>query len=59
MEEEREVIKAEGTEIEPGTIARTVCLFLALVNQTLAILGKGTVNIADDRCISLCQQLLQ
>ncbi|MCR0569355.1 phage holin [[Clostridium] innocuum] len=53
MEEERDVIKAEGTGIEPGTIARTVCLFLALTNQTLVILGKGTINLADDTVYQL------
>lgn len=35
------------------TIARTICLIIALVNQVLAILGKGTIDIADDTIYQL------
>lgn len=34
--------------VTSGTIARTVCLILALINQVLAVLGKGTIAIAED-----------
>lgn len=34
--------------VTSGTIARTVCLILALLNQVLAVLGKGTIAIAED-----------
>lgn len=46
MEEEKKVIQPEGSGVEPATIARTVCLFIALVNQLLAVCGKGTIGIA-------------
>lgn len=47
------IIKVEGRGISAGTIARTVCLLLALVNQVLAILGQGTIAIADDTVYQL------
>lgn len=34
--------------ITAGTIARTVCLILALVNQVLTVLGYNIINISDD-----------
>lgn len=34
--------------ISADTIARTVILVVALLNQVLAILGKGTINIAEN-----------
>lgn len=34
-------------KIQPDTIARTIVLALALVNQLLAIFGKGTLQIAE------------
>ena len=34
--------------IQPDTIARTIVLILALLNQILAIFGKGTVEIAEN-----------
>jgi len=40
--------------ITKGTIARTIILILALVNQVLAILGKGSIDIADDTIYQLC-----
>lgn len=35
-------------EVKPDTIARTIVLVLALINQVLAIIGKGTIPIAED-----------
>lgn len=34
--------------ISADTMARTIILVLALLNQVLAILGKGTINIAEN-----------
>lgn len=42
------------TKISSGTIARTIVLILALVNQVLAVTGKGTIDIADDTIYQLC-----
>ena len=39
--------------ITSGTIARTIVLILALANQVLAIMGKGTIDIADDTVYQL------
>lgn len=36
------------TEVSPDTIARTIVLALALVNQLLAVFGKGTIEIAEN-----------
>ena len=36
------------TKIKPDTIARTIVLALALVNQILANFGKGTIQIAEN-----------
>ena len=41
-------------KISSGTIARTIVLVLALINQALAIMGKGTIDIADDTIYQLC-----
>jgi len=35
------------TKIAPDTLARTIVLALALINQILAIFGKGTIDIAE------------
>ena len=35
-------------EVTSGTIARTVILVLALINQALVMFGKSPLNIADD-----------
>lgn len=35
-------------KIAPDTIARTIVLALALINQILAIMGKGTIDIAEN-----------
>ena len=37
-----------NTKIAPDTIARTIVLALALLNQCLAIMGKGTIQIAEN-----------
>lgn len=41
-------------DITSGTVARTIVLVLALANQALAIMGKGTIDIADDTVYQLC-----
>ncbi len=48
VETEQEVIKPEGEGVSASTIARTVCLFIALANQMLAIFGKDVINLSDD-----------
>jgi len=40
--------------IKPDTIARTVILVLALLNQVLAIAGKGTLDIAESDIYQIC-----
>lgn len=37
-----------NAKIAPDTIARTIVLALALINQCLAIAGKGTIQIAEN-----------
>ena len=39
--------------VKPDTIARTVVLMLALLNQILAVAGKGTIPIAEDQIYQL------
>lgn len=34
--------------ISPDTIARIICLLIALLNQFLAIFGKGTLDIVEN-----------
>ena len=34
--------------ISAGTIARTICLCLALVNQILTAMGHSVINISDE-----------
>jgi len=34
-------------KIEADTIARTIVLALALLNQILAVMGRGTIDIAE------------
>lgn len=45
---EQTIIEAEGNGVSVGTIARTICLVLALINQILAIFGRESISIADD-----------
>ena len=35
-------------KVAPDTIARTIILILALINQLLAVFGKGTIQIAEN-----------
>lgn len=35
-------------KIAPDTLARTIVLALALINQLLAVFGKGTIEIAEN-----------
>jgi SPP1 family holin len=35
-------------KVKADTIARTLVLILALANQVLAVLGKGTIDIAEN-----------
>ena len=37
-----------NNKIQPDTIARTIVLALALLNQILAIAGKGKIDIAEN-----------
>lgn len=41
-------------KVSAGTIARTIVLVIALINQALAIMGKGTIDIADETIYQLC-----
>jgi len=41
-------------QIRPETIARTIILGLALFNQILAILGKGSIDIAENDIYQCC-----
>ena len=45
--EEKEIIKPEQG-VSTGTIARTICLFLALANQVMAMCGITPIDLADD-----------
>lgn len=40
-------------KITAGTIARTVCLALALVNQVLTVSGHSVINISDENINTL------
>ena len=50
--EERKVCIMQN--VSSGTIARTIVLILALINQVFAIMGKGTINIAEEDVYQLC-----
>lgn len=39
--------------VQPGTIARTICLCLALANQLLVALGYKTIDISNDNINTL------
>lgn len=41
-------------KIKTGTIARTIVLLLALINQVFAIMGKGTIPLTEDMIYQLC-----
>ena len=36
------------TKVSSDTVARTIILILALVNQLLAVFGKGTIQITEN-----------
>lgn len=44
----------EASKTSAGTIARIICLVLALINQGLAIAGKGTIDITDEVIYQFC-----
>lgn len=46
--------KINFSGVSPETWARTIILFLALVNQILAILGKGQIEIAENDIYQIC-----
>lgn len=35
-------------KVSPDTLARTIVLALALINQILAVFGKGTIDITEN-----------
>ena len=41
-------------QVKSDTIARTVCLGLALINQILAILGKDVLPFGEDDVYQIC-----
>ncbi len=41
-------------DIKSDTIARTICLGLALINQVLAILGKEILPFGEDEVYQIC-----
>lgn len=43
--------------ISAGTIARTVALALALLNQILTVLGLNPLDIAEDDVYTLCSTI--
>lgn len=42
------------THVKSDTIARTICLALALINQILAILGKEILPFGEDEVYQIC-----
>lgn len=40
--------------VTPETWARTIVLFIALINQILAIMGKGQIEIAESDIYQIC-----
>ncbi|MCG8399414.1 phage holin, partial [Bacillus atrophaeus] len=42
---------------DKGTVVRTVLLFIALVNQTLIMLGKPVLPISEDQVNTLADAL--
>ena len=41
-------MKGSREKVTPATIARTVCLVLALVNQVLSVCGRSPLPIEDE-----------
>lgn len=48
QEFEKAIIGEGDLKVSPETIARTVILALALINQILACFGKGTIPFAEN-----------
>lgn len=46
--------KIDLSNVTPDTWARTILLFLALINQLLAIFGKGQIEIAESDVYQIC-----
>ena len=44
-------------QIKADTIARTICLMLAIANQVLAIMGKDVLSFAEDDIYQVCSLL--
>ncbi|NPC92860.1 phage holin [Bacillus sp. WMMC1349] len=42
---------------DKGTVIRTVLLFIALINQTLIMFGKGALPISEDQVNTLADAL--
>lgn len=40
-------------KVSTNTIVRTIVLVIALINQAMAILGKGTLDITEDQVYQL------
>lgn len=45
-------------QIKSDTIARTICLCLALINQVLAILGKNILPFGEDEVYQICSLIV-
>lgn len=42
-------------KLDKGTVIRTVLLFIALINQTLIMMGKPVIPIQEDQVTSLVE----
>jgi SPP1 family holin len=42
-------------KLDKGTVIRTVLLFIALINQTLIMMGKPVIPIEEDQVTSLVE----
>ncbi|NPC91232.1 phage holin [Bacillus sp. WMMC1349] len=43
--------------VDKGTVIRTVLLFIALINQTLMMFGKGALPISEDQVNTVADAL--
>ena len=48
----KKTINMEG--VSPESWARTIFLMIALINQVLAVLGKGQIEIAESTIYQIC-----
>lgn len=48
----KEIIKKIFGNASPATIARTVCFFLALINQILVSTGHSVIPISNDQVVT-------